>query len=255
MTGFLSAETLPPPMNHASGKRARKSDAVYQDLKRKILTGELTSDSPITEQALAQDYACSQSTIREALMLLQENGLVIRRGYQGTFVTDPTVLEAKLMLKQRLDIESTGIIEAAKLVTPRQIEDLRDLDHQCEACRERRDVFGFGEVDRFLHLKLFRIARMPVLEPVLVRTTMMLQRVMLPAPKPDAAWSRSNMTPHKAVLDALEARDTMGALNALQEHILSGAVLLAPHFYGSDLGKLQAEYSYEPVQAFGSVGL
>ena len=74
-------------------KRARKSDAVYQDLKRMILTGLLTSDSPITEQALAQEYGCSQSTIREALMALQEYGLVVRRGYQGTFVTDPSLLD------------------------------------------------------------------------------------------------------------------------------------------------------------------
>ena len=85
---LLTADRRSPVQAENRGKRARKSDAVYQDLKRQILTGEMTSESPITEQSLAQDYGCSQSTIREALMLLQECGLVVRRGYQGTYVTD-----------------------------------------------------------------------------------------------------------------------------------------------------------------------
>lgn len=254
MDEIVIAENVPQARAKANKKRARKSDAVYQDLKRKILTGTLTADSPITEQSLAKDYACSQSTIREALMLLQEYGLVVRRGYQGTFVTDPTPLEAKLMLKLRFDIESTGILEAAKLVTPRQIEELRELDQDFEEYRAVRDVFGCAEVDRYLHLKLFRIAQMPVLEPVLVRTTMMLQRVMLPTPRSEKAWSRPNVTPHKDIFDALQARNVQGALNSLQAHILSSAVLLAPHFYGSDLGRLKNEYDHEPVQALGLTG-
>ena len=255
VTGLLAAEAAPRPVNATGGKRARKSDAVYQDLKRKILTGEVTSDSPFTEQSLAQDYACSQSTIREALMLLQEYGLVIRRGYQGTYVTDPTPIEANLMLKLRLDIETTGIAEAVKFVTPEQITELRDLDRQFEDCRRHRDVFGCAEVDRYFHLKLFKIAQMPVLEPMLVRSSMMLQRVMLPTPRSELAWNRPKVTPHAAVLNALEAQDVSSTINALQAHILSSAVLLAPQFYGTDFDRLLADYKNEPAQAAGSGGL
>lgn len=237
------------------GKRARKSDAVYQDLKRKILTGELTSDSPITEQSLAQDYDCSQGTIREALMLLQEFGLVVRRGYQGTFVTDPSVLEAMLMLKLRIDMETTSVTEAAKHVVPDQLAELHDLDRQFEECRLRRDVFGCAEIDRNFHLKLFRISQMPTLEPVLVRTTMMLQRVMLPTPRSESAWKRHNVTPHQAILEALETGDVQGAKNAMKAHILSSAVVLAPHFYGTDLEQLQQNYEKEPAQIAALAGL
>ena|GEM_PF-279298 len=229
-------------------KRARKSDAVYQDLKRKILTGQMTSHSPITEQSLAQDYGCSQSTIREALMFLQECGLVIRRGYQGTFVTDPSLIEARLMLKLRIDIETTGAAEAVRNVTPGDLAELRDLDRQFDECRIRRDVFGGAEVDRALHLKLFQISRMPNLEPMLVRTTMILQRVMLPTPRPEASWRSPNITRHRAIFDALETRDVDRTLDALKAHIVSSAILLAPHFYGTDLDRLLSEYNGVHVQ-------
>ena len=182
---LLVADRRSPVRGNSKGKRARKSDAVYQDLKRKILTGEMTSESPITEQPLAQDYGCAQSTIREALMLLQEYGLVERRGYQGTFVTNPSLLEARLMLKLRLNIEATGIVETVNRVSQDQLDEIIELDDRFEECRHRRDVFGCAEADRAMHLKLFKIANMPVLEPVPVRTFMILQRVML-SPRPEA---------------------------------------------------------------------
>ncbi len=248
---LLTADRRSPVQAENRGKRARKSDAVYQDLKRQILTGEMTSESPITEQSLAQDYGCSQSTIREALMLLQECGLVVRRGYQGTYVTDPSPLEARLMLKLRIDIESTGVVEAVKHVTKDQVNELYDLEDQFEACRDKRDVFGCAEIDRALHLKLFRIARMPVLDPMLVRTFMILQRVMLSRPRSEQSWTRPNVTPHRSVIEALEGHDVDATLTALRAHILSSAVLLAPHFYGTDIVELQDQFDALPVQAAG----
>lgn len=228
-------------------KRARKSDVVYQDLKRQILTGAMTSESPITEQSLAHDYGCSQSTIREALMLLQECGLVVRRGYQGTFVTDLSIPEARLMLKLRLDIESTGIAEAVKFVTASELEELRELDLQFEERRLGRDVFGGAEVDRTMHLRLFAIARMPVLEPILVRTFMILQRVMLSTPRSESSWLRPNVTRHAEIFDALEQRDAEATIAVLKAHVLSSAVLLAPHVYGRDIDALHDEVDPLPL--------
>jgi len=229
-------------------KRPRKSDAVYQDLKRRILTGEMTSESPITEKSLAQDFGCSQSTIREALMRLQECGLVVRRGYQGTFVTELSQPEARLMLKLRVSIEVAGVTEAVRFLTQSQLDELRALGCQFESHRLQRDVFGCAEVDRTLHLRLFKIAQMPVLEPVLVRTFMILQRVMLSTPRSDASWTRPNVTQHPAIFDALAERDTEAAVTALTSHILSSAVLLAPHVYGTDVDRLREEVDMLPFQ-------
>lgn len=246
---FQIAEKNEPHAEFSTtAKRARKCDHVFEELKRKILIGELTSHSPITEQSLAQDYSCSQSTIREALLLLQQYGLVVRRGYQGTYVTDPSAIEAMLLLKLRTDIEVTGIAKSARAITQEQLEELRCLAKQFEDSRQRRDVFEGAELDRSLHLTLFRIAQMPVLEPMLVRTTIMLQRVLLSVPRPEEAWRRPAITPHSAVLDALESHDIAAATQALRAHILSSAVLLAPHIYGADLDKLTEVFEKEPAQ-------
>lgn len=226
-------------------KRARKSESVFQDLMGRILTGELKPDSAMTEQSLAQEYACSQSTIREALMHLQECGLVVRKGYQGTFVTDPSLAEALLLLRLRVNTEIAGISEAAKSITPCQVLELRDLDRQFHEARSQRDIFACAEIDREFHLQIFRYSGMSALEPLLVRTLVMLQRITLATPRPDDSWSHPNIVQHDRVLDALEAKNSEAAVSALKAHVFSSATLLAPHFYGEDTAKLQAHHELE----------
>ncbi|WP_306143342.1 GntR family transcriptional regulator [Roseibium sp. MMSF_3412] len=223
-------------------KRARKSESVYQDLMGRILTGELKSDSAMTEQSLAQEYACSQSTIREALMLLQECGLVIRKGYQGTFVTDPSLAEATLLLRLRINTEVAGLTEAAKTITPAQIAELRDLDRQFLEARRQRDVYACAEIDREFHLQIFRCAGMSALEPLLVRTLVMLQRITLATPRPDYSWTHPKIVQHESILDALEAGDSDAAVSALKSHVFSSVTLLAPQFYGQDTARLRAQH-------------
>lgn len=60
----------------------RKSNAVYGSLRRLIMLSELNGGSILTEQSLAHEFTCSQGTIREALLRLEQDGLVERRGYQ-----------------------------------------------------------------------------------------------------------------------------------------------------------------------------
>lgn len=230
-------------------KRGRKSESVFQDLKGRILTGELKSDSAMTEQSLAQEYACSQSTIREALMLLQECGLVVRKGYQGTFVTDPSIAEAILLLRLRINTEVAGITEAAKVITPEQVAELRDLDRQFMEARSQRDIYTCAEIDREFHLQIFRFAGMSALEPLLVRTLVMLQKITLATPRPDDAWTHPNIVKHNCILDALEARDSDAAVSALKSHVFSSVTLLAPQFYGQDTAKLQAQHEPDLIPA------
>lgn len=244
----IAADKTPQAKEVSGDKRTRKSESVFQDLKGRILTGQLRQDSPMTEQSLAKDYACSQSTIREALMLLQEGGLVVRKGYQGTFVTDPSVSEALLLLRLRVNLETTGIMEAVKKITPCKLAELRDLDRQFVEARSQRDVFTCSEIDRDFHLQIFKLAGMPALDSMLVRTLMMLQRIMLPNPRPDEAWTHPDIVQHDLLLDALEASNDKAAVKALKDHVFSSATLLAKQYYGRDPVALRALCEREPDQ-------
>ena len=93
-------------------KLSRPSDLVYGIVKRRIILNELTPETVLTELGLAHEIGCSQGPIREALLRLQEDGLVVRSG-RRTIVTRLTAEEADEMLALRRRIETRGALKAA----------------------------------------------------------------------------------------------------------------------------------------------
>ena len=220
---------------------ARKSEAVYQELKRRILLGLLTYESPITEQALAQEYECSQGTVREALLRLQECGLVDRRSYQGTFVTRTTTEEAVVMVRLRLNLECACIERVVAAMTDRRMSELRKLDSMFWEHRNRHDVFGTSEMDRIFHRTLFGIAEMPMLEPILRRTLLQLHRYMISQHQGNIVWMRHPVATHGEILDAISDRDVATARKLAAKHISLALALLAPEVYETVFGPMDDE--------------
>jgi DNA-binding transcriptional MocR family regulator len=58
--------------------KSPKSGAAFDALKRDIMLGVLEPGTGLTELELAAHFQCSQGTVREALLQLQEEGLVLR---------------------------------------------------------------------------------------------------------------------------------------------------------------------------------
>jgi DNA-binding GntR family transcriptional regulator len=64
---------------------------VAEDITRRIRIGEITIKLP-SERALAEEYGCAYATVRHAMDLLREQGLIVTRHGRGTFVrSDPNV--------------------------------------------------------------------------------------------------------------------------------------------------------------------
>ena len=65
----------------------RPREVVYDTVKRRIMMNEMNPEVGLTELGLARELGCSQGTVREALLRLQEDGLVARAGHRGTTIT------------------------------------------------------------------------------------------------------------------------------------------------------------------------
>lgn len=202
----------------AQDKRPRKASSIYQDMKRQIMMGELTTESVITEQALAQDYNCSQSTVREALMTLQEDGLVVRRGYQGTYITETSDDEAVVLIRLRKSIETAAIAPILENISKCDFIDLRRLADAYEENRSQRKAFHVSEMDLAFHLRLLRVANMPVLEPILLRTLLHLHRFVMTRHIGNLQWVKDIQASHHEILDALESGDKELALHLMNIH-------------------------------------
>lgn len=201
-----------------SPKLQKPADLVYGHAKRRIMLNELKPETVLTELGLAHEYGCSQGTVREALLRLQEDGLVVKSGRRGTIVSRLTADEAGEMLVLRTTIETRGALRAAGRFDPATIARLREIRAAMDDAAAAGDEYQLIEEDREFHLALFRAAGLDALEQILVRTIMHSHRSKLWAPghrRPLADTAAR----HDAILAFAEAGDGPRLSHALREHI------------------------------------
>jgi GntR family transcriptional regulator, rspAB operon transcriptional repressor len=198
--------------------RARKGSVLYDDLRAQIVKGALKPGEPMLEITVARDYGCSQGTVREALMRLHEDGLVVRSGYRGTTVSTTSPAEAREMQFLRLHLETQGIGRAAAFMDAGLIDRLCGLVVEMEQAADAGDEYGLTELDCDFHLAIFGRAGLPALDAILSRCLLHLHRVTLAEPgrtRPLLISARR----HWDVIEALRTRDPGTAVQAITHHI------------------------------------
>lgn len=219
-----------------ASKRQPKSWTIYQSLMRRILLGQLSADDTLTEQALAQEFSCSQGTVREALLKLEQGGLVDRRGYEGTFITKTTEAEAIVMVQLRISLECAGVERAVRSASNDQLKALRKLTDLYNESSAQQDIFACSEADRAFHMTIFDIADMPMLQPTLKRTLIHLHRYMISRQQGNVVLSEHRLASHAQILEAFEARDAVSAKSLSMRHISMSLIRHMPEIHDKVFG-------------------
>ncbi len=205
-------------------RRERKSNAVYHALKRAIILRSVEPGTTLGEQQIAAAMGCSQGTVREALLRLEQDGLVARRGYHGTVVSDTSAEEAAQMARIRIDIECEGIRRAAQTASEEDAERLDDIVAQMATAEATGDGYALSELDRQFHIALYRIADLAALEPVLLRCALHMHRFTFGngaagAPHPDTAPLPSAAEQHREIVAMLRTGNPDQAARTMRAHI------------------------------------
>lgn len=87
------------------------ADRAVEAIRRAILSGELDAGSQLRETRLSQDLAISRGPLREALQRLEEEGLVVRRAFRGSFVAEVSTEVLREIEQLRRLLEPYAVIE------------------------------------------------------------------------------------------------------------------------------------------------
>jgi len=187
-------------------------------LKRDIMLGGLAAGEILVELDLAARFGCSQGPVREALLQLQEEGLVLRQGHRGTRVSDCTADEAIEMFRMRQSIECRGVTRALKRPGRTLMAELASLLAAMEQAAADDDEYRLADLDRDFHLRLFRDADLPAIEPILHRCLIHNHRFKISrfAGARDLVATAGR---HRSILEAVERGDEASAVAALGHHI------------------------------------
>jgi DNA-binding GntR family transcriptional regulator len=198
--------------------RPPKAAVVFEALKRDIMLGTLPAGANLTELEIAAHFQCSQGPVREALLQLQEEGLVLRQGHKGTQVSLCTPDEAVEMFRLRNSIECNGIPRVMMRRNKQLTDDLkRMLDGMLQAAIDE-DEYRLAAIDRDFHRRIFDEADLPALNPILHRCLVHNHRFKI-SQSGSARDLRGTALRHCSIIDAIAAADADAAKAAMRHHI------------------------------------
>jgi len=213
--------TMSTPMieaAHVAVWGMKKADVAYHAVRRSILLGLLKPGTALLEQKIAEELKCSQGTVREGLMRLEHDGLVDRRGYRGTTVSQPLVAEAAEMARIRIQIECMGIRQSAPGFSDGAVSRLMEITDRMDEATESSDYYLGSELDREFHMTVFQQSEFPALEPILNRCALHVHRFTYMDAEKEVPDDRFGDI-HRNLVRIFARREPEESAVALRDHI------------------------------------
>ena len=129
-----------------------------ETLRDAILKGKLPAGEPINQVTLSKEFRVSRGPLREALSLLEKEGLVTNIPYRGTFVADfnDRIIEDTYSLRRVL--EQFAVERAMTHGTASDIAELRTIYEEMAAAVDANNMEQFHELDLAFHRQIYVIA-------------------------------------------------------------------------------------------------
>lgn len=132
---------------------------VADQLRQAIMRQELRPGQRIVEREIAEAMATSRGPVRDALLLLENEGLVLRYPHRGTFVAELSLEDAEEIYSLRQAIEALAVQYVIKRATPDQVAELDELVERMAALSgDRYDHCEAVELDLGFHRAICRIS-------------------------------------------------------------------------------------------------
>lgn len=103
------------------------SHFVADELRRRILEVEIPFGQRLLEPELSSEFGVSRSSLREALQILEHEGLVISRPRKGTFVASFTNDDLREIYEARLLLEVYAFVKAVPYLKDNDISYLESI--------------------------------------------------------------------------------------------------------------------------------
>jgi DNA-binding GntR family transcriptional regulator len=201
-----SNETAELPLTHQVAARIR--DMIIQD---QLVPGEW-----IREQAIADKLSVSRTPLREALKLLDLEGLIQLLPNRGAVVTELTVEEVKEKLEVLAVLESLAGKLACRKGTDLELAEIRALHYEMLACFSRENRLEYFKLNQRIHLAIVAASGNKTLIETHARINAQLYRVRFQSNLQNELWGTA-VEEHEEMLSALEARNS----EALGERMLN----------------------------------
>lgn len=191
---------------------------IASSIRDAIAQGRIPPGSRLVEPSLAKTMGTSRAPIREALSLLEREGLVIKTPNRGARVVELTEQTVREVGSVRGLLEGFAASLAATRMPVGQLTELEEIVAEMDRAGAERDYSRLVEMDYQFHATICRASGHQTLYETWSAMSGKI-RLYLSATNLMYRDMKAIGRGHREVLDALRARDGAWANRAMQEHL------------------------------------
>ena len=210
-----------------------KQQFVYRTLREAIIRCELQPGQRLVIDELARRFELSIIPVREALRLLQSEGLVLSVAHVGATVAPisrASVTEVFTLLE---GLEVVAARVAAERATPADFETLSGYVAEMDRALESGSPLLWAEINTRFHLGISRLADMPILHDMMQRAVDYWDRVRRYYFR-DVLIHRTKLAQaeHRALLAQMQAHEIPALEQTVREHNRGALAAYMAHLEG-----------------------
>lgn len=193
-------------------------DVVFNTLREAILKGELKPGERLMELQLAAKLGVSRTPIREAIRMLEQEGLAVTMPRKGAEVAKMTLKDMEDVLEIREALDELAAQVACIRISEEQLERLQEKKADFEHILKSGDVKLMAEADVRFHDVIYEATGNPKLVNLLNNLREQIYRYRVEYIK-DANNHPILIKEHEAIYTALKERNEQAAILAIREHV------------------------------------
>lgn len=198
--------------------QASLAQQALQSIRQAIIDGALKPGQPIRESEIASQMGTSRAPIREALLILEEEGLVERIPNRGTFVTSFSLDDVEELYSLRSVLECFGVELFVEQFDENHLDDLRDIVDKMREAAEVGDTREVNDYDLAFHEYMMAHVGHKRLFAIWRSLKFQIRRVLIAGNLLNEELDQV-VKNHIPILEALKARDTEEAQRLIKQHV------------------------------------
>lgn len=203
-----------------------KTEAAFHTLRTAIEDGRFKPGEPLPLPRLLEELDMSPTPIREALRLLQAQGLVEHVPHRGVVVATYSPEKAEEIYRLRTVLEPLATELSVSRATPDRVARIRDLHEElAHAVRNEESRTDFAELNARWHRTIYEGSESRYLQEFIARlwTAIPVQAIWL------TRRAESSCDQHEAITEAIERGAADEAAELMRRHVLHGASTTTEH--------------------------
>ena len=188
-------------------------------LRDSVLSGRLKPGEKLVERALAKSLGVGQATVREALQVLEHEGLILKKANTATFVTELSSKQVAEIVDIRMDLEPKAFVLAHQRMTPAKLASLKELLREIDKGVTKSDYYRVSQNDRAFHQTIWKMAENETLDKILNQLCIPLFAYLMVLLSTSQSDLKKRVQPHAILIEYLQRKDEVALAKAVRDHI------------------------------------